>query len=169
MILWFIIFFFPFLTTPWHRVPRAKGSDPSCSCDLHHSFSNAGSLTYFAGWGSNLHLSTPETLLIPCATAGTPTNILIDFSSQLLAESSWNPWSLSEACNTGVFCYTNDLTLGPHLRSGGRLPGESTTWLEVWNLWSHPQLLGKGRRAGVWIKSQWANECISHACVKQSP
>ena len=43
--------FFFFLATPWHTEFLGQGSDPSYSCDLCCSCSNAGSLTCCAGPG----------------------------------------------------------------------------------------------------------------------
>ena len=45
---------FPFLFIfglPWHMEFPGQGSDPSCSCNLSHSYSNAGSLTHCARLG----------------------------------------------------------------------------------------------------------------------
>ena len=41
--------FFPFLVTWWHVEFLGQELNPSHSCDLSHSCSNAGSLTYWAG------------------------------------------------------------------------------------------------------------------------
>ena len=50
-----IIHTFSFLAIPWHMGFLSQGSDPSHSCDLHHSCSNAGALTHCARRGeSNL-------------------------------------------------------------------------------------------------------------------
>ena len=58
-------FFFSFLATPRHMEFPGQGSDPSHSCYLNCSFSNAGSLTHCAGLGSNPHCSTPKMPPIP--------------------------------------------------------------------------------------------------------
>ena len=56
--------FFFFLAAPQHMEFSDQGSGWSCSCDLSHSCSSAGSLTHCAGLGSNLCPSAPEMLLI---------------------------------------------------------------------------------------------------------
>lgn len=50
------LFYFIFLAEPWHM--EVSGPGMSSSCELHHSYSNARSLTL-------------------CATAGTPENNLL--------------------------------------------------------------------------------------------
>ena len=60
-----------FLFSQQHVEFLGQGSDPSCSCDQHHSYGNARSLTHCAGPGSK-----PATWQrcgwSHCATAGTP-------------------------------------------------------------------------------------------------
>ena len=46
-----IFFFLIFLATSWHMEFPGQGLYPSCSCNLHCSCSNAGSLTHCAGPG----------------------------------------------------------------------------------------------------------------------
>ena len=49
----FIYFIFLFLVTPRHMEFLGQGVNPSLSCNLCHSGSNAGSLTHCAGLGLN--------------------------------------------------------------------------------------------------------------------
>ena len=61
---WSLPPFFNFLTALWHMEFLGQRSDPSHSCDLSFSGSNARPLTYCAGPGMNLHPSAPKTLPI---------------------------------------------------------------------------------------------------------
>ena len=66
------LFFSFFLAAPRHMKFLGQGSDLSCSCDLSHSCSDAGSLTHCAGlWiePASQHSKMPPA---HCATAGTP-------------------------------------------------------------------------------------------------
>ena len=60
------IFFFSFLTAPWHVEFLGQGSDLSHRGALHCSCGNTGSLIHFVGGlGSNLHPSAAEMLSTP--------------------------------------------------------------------------------------------------------
>ena len=49
---WCLIVCFSFLATLWHMEFSGQGSDPNCSCDLLHSYTNTRSLTYCARPGT---------------------------------------------------------------------------------------------------------------------
>ena len=71
-----VSFFFSFFAIPGHMEFLGRGSDPSCSFDLHQSCSNARFLTHCAGQGSNLCPSTPE---MPPISLHHSRNFWVDF------------------------------------------------------------------------------------------
>ena len=75
LIFFFFFFFFFFFAHPLEKWEfLGQGLKLSCSCNLHHSCGNAGSLSYCAGQGLNPHLcdnlSSCSQVLTPLCHSG---------------------------------------------------------------------------------------------------
>ena len=84
-----LLFFFfpPFLAALWHMEFLGQGSDPSQSCDLHHSYSTPDPLTHCAGLGNRTCVLAPQRChQSHCATLGTPISILLPLHRQILEQ-----------------------------------------------------------------------------------
>ena len=82
-------FFFDYAHGIWKFL--SQGSNPSCSCNVHHSCSNTQSLTHSAGPGIEAtHCRDNTGYLTNCATAGTPHLCLFKFLLSMFHNTSCN-------------------------------------------------------------------------------